>query len=118
MTVNLNEITHLVQQLEAIIDDSEGEVVDIRISENKTAIFLWYDLFTDKFNDFDVRINLGDRYHYKLSVNKDGVNFFTVISDVEFEDLMDVKPNKYKKIQAILVEKLLTERNIKNVIQG
>lgn len=108
MTVSLNEISNLVQQLESIIDDSDKDVINIAVSVigGGSYVHISWTLFLSEFVDFDV-VCLGEERDYSFEFTKKifGVEFMSLMSTAEIVDLKTTMPEQWEYIQ----QKLQTE---------
>jgi len=99
MTVSLNEISTLVQQLESILDDSERTVISVSVSSKKSYAHLDSNTFLVEFMEFDIEVDDCPDYPYELKAEIGGVEFIAVMSVAEIVDLKITIPDQWEYIQ-------------------
>ena len=100
MTVSLNEISALLQQLESILDDSERTVINVNVSSTNTYVQLDSITFLIEFMEFDIEVDDSPDYPYELKAEMGGVKFIAVMSAAEVVDLKTTIPEQWEYIQS------------------
>ena len=106
MTISLNEIATLINQIDAILDESDGEVTSAHIVHNKkTSVYMTFTAFLSEFVDFEIKVNEFSDIPFQLSKGINGVMFSTLLNASQVADLELTMPEQFdyisKKLQMI-----------------
>lgn len=99
MTVSLNEVASLVQQLESIRDDSNRQIISIDIGSMGSTVQLGTEGFLTEFVDFEIVFIEHLNYPYRLSTSIGGIEFMSLMNADEIVDLKTSMPEQWEYIQ-------------------
>lgn len=98
--ISLNEVSGLVQQLQAIMKDSDGAVFGISIHDYDSRVQIDAIEFLTEFIDFDIEVLEDVTYPYRLSKDISGVTFSALLDAKKVADLETSIPNQFEYIAA------------------
>lgn len=108
----IDETTDLINRLASIVDDSRedrgyGGILCITIDNNLgNQVHMGAPVFLNGFpeRNYDVRMETFKEFPYHLSIEVEGVKFFSVFCHQEFAGLEESHPEHYEYIaQAVMV---------------
>lgn len=98
-TAPLQEIASLVQQIEAIMDDSERGIMGVSVSDNRSYVHVGRATFLENFTEFEFEVLEGIDYPYEFIAEIDGVKFMALYQTGQVLELKDTHPEIWEFVQ-------------------
>lgn len=104
--ISLNEIAALLNQIDAILNDSDGAIYSTYVDDRMKTVQMESDSFLSEFVDFDITVRNDEEfsYPYRLSQKIYGVEFFTLMDADGVFALNESMPEQFDYISKKLQE--------------